>query len=45
MAILTLNKEFIGLYEQKHCLFKLKEIETGQNLKKVDRLGFNRTGP
>lgn len=31
VARLSVNKEFMVLYEQKHCLFKLKEIETEQN--------------
>ena len=31
VARLSLNKEIMGLHEQKHCQFELKGEEMGQN--------------
>lgn len=40
MVKLSLDKEFTGLYQQKHCLFKLDGDWT--KWRKADRLGFDR---
>lgn len=41
MPGLSFSEELMRLYKQKHCQFKLKEMQTGQNEGRLlDSLGF-----